>query len=266
MALSTQDGVLGGAQWPRFLAKAITPTMVIGKPQSLWSLAGTPGAGTFDTTLAGVALTSNAGQIPWTNPGAGNSYLARFQGLSSLAGGTLLLVDRLWHNGGFTITTTTGQTVTSAAFPARDVDASINGKGVMIGLEVSAACGAAAPAPTLTYTNEAGTGSRTAGLWFPTANSPVIGSFFPFALQAGDLGVKSIQTLALNTSWVSGTVNLVAYRVIAALDLVAGFPNSIDALSSGFPRIFDNSVLQLIFIPGVTTATVITGSVVWSQG
>lgn len=266
MAITTEDGVLAGAQWPRFFAKAITPTMVIGKPQSLWGLAGAPGAGTWDTTLAGVAVTSNAGQIPWTNPGAGNSYIARFQAMSTLASGTLLLVDRLWHNGGFTITTTTAQTVNSAAFPARDVDASINGKGVMVGIEVSAACGAAAPAPTLTYTNEAGTGSRTASLWFPTANSPVAGSFFPFGLQAGDLGVKSIQSLTLNTSWVSGTINLVAYRVLAALELVQGQSNAIDALSSGFPRLFDNTTLQLIFIPGATTATVITGQAVWSQG
>ena len=266
MAITTLDGALAGMQWTRHFAKNVTGTMVAGRPWSLWSLAGNPGAGTFDNTLGGVALTSNNGQINFTNPSSGNTYLARLQGQATIAG-TLMLVDRLWHNGGFSITTTTAQTVNSATFPARDADGSTNGKGVLVGIEVSAACGAAAPAPTLTYTNQAGTGSRTASLWFPTANSPAIGSFFPFGLMSGDTGVRSIQSLTLGTSWVSGTINLVAYRVLASLELTGAFvPNAIDALTSGFPRLYDNTVPMLIFIPSTTTTSNISGSVVWTQG
>jgi hypothetical protein len=270
MAITTLDGVIAGMQWPRAFAKAATGTMVAGRPWSTWALAGNPGAGSYDTTLAGVALSSTSaqvnGQLNFVNPGSGNTHLARLQGAATIAG-TLILADRLWHNGGFTITTTTGQTVNSATLPARDNTGTTNGEGVLCGIEVSAACGAAAPAPTITYTNSAGTGSRTAGLAFPTANSPAAGSFFPFGLQAGDIGIRSIQTYTQNTSWVSGTINLVMYRPLAYLELTAAFvPNALDAITGGFPQMFNGSVPYLIFIPSTTTTTNIAGQAVWTQG
>lgn len=270
MAITTLDGALAGMRPARYFAKNVTGTMVAGRPWSTWALAGNPGAGSFSASLSGVALDSTSanvnGQIPFTDPVSGNSYLARFQAGATISG-TLLLCDRLWHNGGFTITTTTAQTVNSATFPARDLAGTTNGDGVLVGIEVSAACGAAAPAPTLTYTNQAGTGSRTASLSFPTANSPAAGSFFPFGLQAGDTGIRSIQSLTLGTSWVSGTINLVAYRVIAALELTGAFvPNAIDAVTSGFQQLHNGSVPFLIFIPSTTTTSNISGQMIVTQG
>lgn len=271
MPITTLDGALAGTQWPRYIAKAATPTMVAGRPQSLWGLSGNPGAGAFDTTLAGVALSSTSaqvlGQIDFRNPAGGlNTYIARLQAAATVAG-TLVLADRLWHNGGFTITSNTSQTVNSAAFPARDNTGTTNGEGVILGLEISAAAGAAAPTITVGYTNSANTAGRTATNSFPTANSPTAGAFFPIGLQAGDIGVRSVQSLTLSASWVSGTMNLVAYRPIVALELTSSFvPNAVDALTSGFPRLFDGSVPFLIFIPSTTTASNISGQVVWTQG
>ena len=270
MAITTLDGLIAGMQPPRYFAKGVTGTMVAGRPWSTWALAGNPGAGSFDTTLAGVALSSTsaqvAGQIPFSDPVSGSAYLARFQAGATIAG-TLLLCDRLWHNGGFTITTTTAQTVNSATLPARDNASSTNGDGVLCGIEISAACGAAAPAPTISYTNQAGTASRTAGLSFATANSPAAGSFFPFGLQAGDTGIRSIQSLTLGTSWVSGTINLVLYRVLASLELTGAFvPNAIDAITGGMPKLSNGTVPFLIFIPSTTTTTNISGSVIYSNG
>jgi hypothetical protein len=173
----------------------------------------------------------------------------------------------MWHNGGFTITSATSQTVTSAAFPARDNTGTTDGAGVLLGLEVSASCGAAAPTITIGYTNSANTATRSATNYIATANSPAAGSFFPIGLQAGDIGVRSVQTLTLSVSWISGTINLVAYRPLAALECTAAFvPNAIDALTSGFPRLFNDTVPFLVFIPSTTTTSNITGSVVWTQG
>jgi hypothetical protein len=86
------------------------------------------------------------------------------------------------------------------------------------------------------------------------------------ALQAGDVGVQLIQSLGLSVSWISGTISLVAYRILARLELMAQIPNAIDALTSGFPRLFDNTVPFLIFIPNTTTTSNITGHVIWTQG
>lgn len=269
MAITTPDGVLAGFQPREFGGKAVTGTMVAGRPWSTWALAGDPGAGTFSTALAGANLVSPVpGQIPFDNPAGGqNSYLARFTSSATIAG-TVLLCDRIWHNGGFTITSTAAQTINSATFPARDNNGSTNGEGIILGLEISAAAGAAAPTITVSYTNEAGTAGRTATNWFATANSPAAGSFFPIGLQAGDRGVRSVQSLTLSASWVSGTMNLVAYRVLGTAGLpaawVPGGPE--DYLQAGGTRLYDGTVPWLVFMPSSTTTSNIIYDFVYTQG
>lgn len=270
MAITTLDGAIAGFQPTRFFHKAITPTLVVGKPQSLWGLGGIPGAGAFDTTLNGVALSSTSalvnGQLPYYDP-VSNAYLARFAGMA-VNGGKLLLCDRLWHNGGYTITSTSAQNSTTPSWPARDNAGSANGDGVLLGLEISSVAGAAAPTITVGYTNSAGTASHSAGFTFATANSPAAGSFFPISLQAGDVGVRSMQSITLSTSWLSGTMNMVAYRVLAALDLGAGsyFGNAIDLVTGGMPQLYNGTVPFLIFIPANTTAGYVSGSLTVTHG
>src|SRR5688572_829313 len=131
---------------------------------SFFYTAGRPGAGVANSAgLGGAALTSVSGQMPWVNPASGNSYLARLECASSQAG-SLLLCDRLWHNSGIVVTTTTAQTINSVTWPARDRDGSTNGEGILIGIEVSAATTNASAVTTITmsYTNQAGTSGRTA--------------------------------------------------------------------------------------------------------
>ncbi len=270
MAITTLDGVIAGLQPPRYFAKAVTATLVAGRPASLWSLGGSPGAGSFNGTLNGAALDSTSalvnGQIPHYDPSSGNAHLARFQA-NATQPGTLLLLDRLWHNGGFTITSTGAQSITSPTWPARDNNGSTNGNGVFLAVEVSAACGAAAPTITISYTNQDGTAGRTATNIIATTNSPAIGATYFIGLQAGDTGVRSVQSLTLSVSWVSGTINLVAYRVLAALELAGAFiPNAIDAITGGFPRLYNGTVPWLVFQPNTTTASNVQGSYVETWG
>lgn len=267
MAITTLDGALAGMQYPRTFAKAVTGTMVAGRPHSTFYLAGHPGAAVAPTPgIAGAALTSYSGQLPFTNPVSGNTYLARFQGQATIAG-TLVLADRLWHNSALVVTTTGAQTVNSVAWPARDVDGSTNGNGVRIGLEVSTATGAGAATPSISYTNQAGTAGKTGSMEVAYAASSIAGTFYPFTLAAGDTGVRSIQTYTGGVSMTSGTIHLVAYRELARLELTAGnVPSAIDALTSGFPRLFDNTVPFIFFIPSTTTTSNISGHVIWTQG
>jgi hypothetical protein len=254
-------------QYPREFIKAATPTLVAGRPHSLFYLAGVPGAAVAPTPgLAGAALTTYAGQLPFTNPVSGNSYLARLAAQATIAG-QVLLCDRLWHNSGITITQTTAHTVNSATWPARDAAGSTNGEHVLIGVEVSTATGAGTPTLTIGYTNQAGTASRTGTNAVATVASSAIGAFYPIGLQAGDSGVRSVQTFTLSATWTSGTIHLVAYRILARLSLTAAnVPNSLDAVVGGMPRLYDNSVPFLLFIPSTTTASNITGHAIWSQG
>lgn len=267
MAITTLDGVIAGMQPPQEFIKAATPALVAGRPHSLIYLPGMPGTAVAPTPgLAGAALTTYAGQLPFANPAAGNTYLARLAAQATVPG-TLMLCDRLWHNSGFTITSTAAQTINSAAWPARSADATVNGESVLLGVEISTATGAGVPTITVSYTNQAGTAGKSGVNSTATVASSAIGAFYPIGLAAGDTGVRSVQTLTLNATWTSGVMHLVAYRVLARLDITAAHtPNSIDAITGGMPRMFDNSVPFLIFIPSTTTSSNIAGHAIWTQG
>ena len=270
MAITNVDGIIAGFQPPRFFTKALSGTLVAGRPRSYWGTAGAPGAGSFDTTLNGVTLSSTSalvdGQIPHYDPGSGNSYLARFVAQSNQAG-MLLLCDRLWHNGGLSATSTSAQSITSPTFPARDANGATSGVGVYVGLEVSAATGAGTPTLTLAYTNSDGTASRSATNVDATVASSAAGTFYRIGLQAGDVGVQSIQSLTLSATWTSGTINLVAYRIIAGLELCGDQTSAaIDCLTSGMPQIYNGTVPFLIFVPSATTTNSIWGTYTETQG
>ena len=272
MAITTLNQVLSGMQPMQVYNKATGATMVVGKPHSWWSLAGTPGAGSFDTTLNGVVLSQTSalvsGAIPFYDPPGGqNQYLARFQGSVQGGSGQLMLLDRLWHNGGFTITSTGAQSITSPTWPARDSAGTTNGAGVLLAMEISAAAGAASPTITVSYTNSAGMAGRTGTNVDPTSNSPAIGSFFRIGLQAGDYGVQSVQSVTLSVSWVSGTMNLVAYRTLGSIECPSQFSvNAIDAVTGGMPQLFNGTTPFCIMYPSAVTASGVFSSIITTQG
>lgn len=267
MAITTLDGAIAGMQYPRFFCKVVTPTLVAGRPHTLFYLAGAPGAAVANSAgVAGLALTTYAGQIPFANPASGNTYLSRFRAMGTTTG-VLLLLDRLWHNSGLSVTLNTAQTVNSVAWPARDANGSTNGEGILIGMEVMTALGAGVPTLSMSYTNQAGTSGRTGAGLFAVVASSAIGAFYQMGLQAGDTGVRSIQTFTLSATMTSGSIALVAYRILAGLDITgSNISSSIDALTSGFVRMYDNTVPYLILIPSATTASIMSGEIVWSQG
>lgn len=264
--MPTLNQHLAGMQPGREIFKVASPTLVAGRLHSYFYVAGMPnGASTPSPGMSGESLSTHEAQLPFPNAGSGlNTYLARLM-LTATIPGQMLVCDRLWHNSGITITSTGAQTIDSAAFPARDDNESINGAGVLIGVEVSAATGVGTPNLTIGYTNSAGTASRSAQQIGATVASSAIGAFYPIALQGGDSGVRSIQTYTQSATWTSGTIHLVAYRVLARLGIpVANVPASMDLVTGGQPKAWNNSVPFLIFLPSSTTATTLNGHVIWS--
>lgn len=273
MAITSVDGAIAGAVAPFEWQKAGVTMEAIGTWHSLAYTGGNPGAMVAPTSgLNGATVDdTRAGLIPFSN--SGNTHVFRLSCAASQTG-TLLLVDRLWDNSSIASTTTTGQGITSPTWPARDRNGATSGAGVLLGLEVSTATtnGAAVTNSTITYTNSAGTNSRTATL-STTATSyqipatAIAGTFVPFILAAGDVGVQSVQTLTLGTSLGTGVVHLVAYRVIARLScLIAQVENAIDLVTGGNARIFDDSAMFFIWIPTATTALSASGQLILTQG
>lgn len=258
MAITTLAGVEAGLTPVQILSKDIsatssTTTEVV---TSFYS-SGYPVAAAVPTPgVAGAALTSYEGQIPFTNPVSGNSYLAGLRRTFASTSSnnlqrTLLVVDRLWHNSGLSPTSTASQTVNSVTWPARDNNGSTNGEGVYIAIETSSSMGATPPSSViLEYTNSAGVTGKFAVVVFPIRNSATQGNWFPLSVVAGDLGVRSIQSIQLGSSWTAGTYHLVAYRPIAMINASAGAASysADDALTLGMPRLWNNSVLQTMSI------------------
>lgn len=267
MAITSLDLALAGERPIEKFTKAVTGTLVAGRPFSTFYLAGIPGAAVAPTPgLAGAALTSYAGQIPFP-PASENTHLAYFQATSSAQAGIVEKYDRLWHNSGFNITLATAQTVNSVAWPARDKNGATSGAGVYLGVEVSTATGAGTPTITVSYTNSAGTAGRTGTNIVATVASSAAGTFYPIGLQAGDVGVQSVQTLTLSATWTSGTIHLVAYRLIMPLGLsAAGIPASVNAVTGNLAREYDNTVPFIVFTPQTTATTQISGAVKYTQG
>lgn len=265
MSIITLDEVIEGMQPLNPIIKVGVTMEAIGLSNSHFYSAGSPGAAVAPSPgVNGAALTTYAGQIPFTNPVSGNSYLASVV-IGASQACTILVCDRLWHNSGLSVTSTSSQGITSPTWPARDRDGTTNGAGLLCGIEWSAAGGSGVPVVTLGYTNQNGTSGRTATITAVT--TPLVGTFERFGLQAGDTGIRSIQSYQANATRTSGTFHLVVYRVLAVITLpLANVAGVIDAITGGFPRLYDNTVPFLIQIPSATTATTISGALTVSQG
>jgi hypothetical protein len=268
MAITTVNGALAGMQPPRRFNKGLTGPMVAGRPNSLFYLSGFPGAGVAPTPgIGGEVLTTLSGQLPFTNPISGNTYLAGFNGMSTIAG-NLLLCDRLWQNSGIDVTSTSEQVFTSSAqIPARDANGTNAGVGIEAGIEVSTVTGAGTPTLTLKYTDESGNAGALGTNVVATVAASIAGTFYPIGLAAGDTGIQKAQSLTLSATWTSGTIHVILYRVLAELPLTAGnIANMLDLLTGGMVRMYDNTVPFLIFIPSTTTTSNISGRALWTQG
>ena len=267
MAITTLDGVIAGMQAPMPITKVGIATAAVGamRGYTLWYAAGNPGAATANAAgINGAAVSAGVGGIPRTNPGAGNSYLARL-GVQASTAGSLWLIDRLWNNSGLVVTSTGAQAIAAAALPSRDGAGGTTGANVMAAIEWSATGGAGVPTVTLTYTNQDGTAGATGT--FTAVASPPVGTFELFTLAAGDTGVRAPSSFIQSATRTSGTMHLVLFRVLAQIEVTAAnIGNAIDALTSGMPRIYDSSTLQLVWFPSVTTATTFIGQYIETQG
>jgi len=267
MAITSPSGIVAGLKPPEEFLKVGSTMEAIGVMNSFAYTAGRPGAMAAPAAgVDGALLTTKAGQIPWSNPVAQNAYLAMIECTASV-NGSLLLVDRIWENSGLVVTTTTAQAITSGAFTNRDRNGASLGDGIMVGLEVRTATtnGSAVTNMTLNYTDEANNDTQT-GTCASFPATAVAGTFVPFRLAAGDSGVRSIQGITLGTSLGGGAVHLVAYRVLARVGCLATVTETKNWADVGLPRLYDDTVPSLLWVPSATTAVTIAGQIVYTHG
>ena len=223
---------------------------------------GTPGLNgrTTDCSVVGTAGSGGAlslGAPLLVNAASGSLYL-RSATVAAQAVGPYQLVDVLWYSTGTVVTTTTVQVADAGVLPARDVNGTSNGEGVLLGIYSTAANTNAAVVnnSTANYESSDGVGNRTAtlfnlaGYMFPA--TPVIGTFTRFNLAAGDRGIKTLGNITLGTSLGGGSISAVLYRPIATVG-VSTVNTPTVFVPEISPRIYNGSCLAWLFVGGTGT-------------
>lgn len=226
---------------------------------------GTPGLNGRNTD--GTTAADN-GCFPIANPTTGGNYLTEVN-MAASVNHTHVLFDVLWVNSGLVVTTTTAQTITMAsALPARDLNGTTNGEGCGIALLFTTASTLAAAGSNLTvsYTNSDGTAGRTATLSAIVGSqvpaTPVIGTIVWFNLAAGDRGVRSIQSITLGTSMLTGSISLMITRDIATIGTTIPNVNAQKIIGTPGIRLYNGTCMLHCALTSATTATFFAGELV----
>lgn len=225
---------------------------------------GTPG---INGRITDGTTSGDFGCIPIRNPATGSNYLTELT-MGASINHSHLFFDVLWVNSGIVVTTTTAQSITTPTLPARDVNGTTNGEGCMIAMLTTTANTNAAVISnsTVSYTNSDGTSGRTATLTAIAGSqipaTPVIGTIVWFNLQAGDRGVRSIESITLNTSLGAGAVSLMICRDLANIGTSLVNVQFTRKLSEPGVRLYNGTCMLHCVLASATTATFFNGEVV----
>ena len=177
-----------------------------------------------------------------------------------------MLVDLLGFYPITTVTTTGAQTLNNTVTLPRYTD----GAGVQAIVVPSTVMGAATPTITLNYTNSAGTASRAtpSAPALPLGNtaaavSSVVysgtgsGKYGPFMpLANGDAGIRSVQSISLSASYVSGVLNLLLVKPLLTMPMTTiGVAAERDLLNQvpSLPKVYDGACLAWMMYAGAAT-------------
>ena len=250
-----------------------TTTHTAGLWYSLMRGGGNPAADTIlgtGTNLAFQAL-SDAVATASGIPHGGNvgDYKVLLSAAAQTAAATtapcvLMLVDMLGFYPITTVTTTGAQTLNNTVTLPRYT----TGAGVQAFLTPSTVMGAATPNITLNYTNSAGVAGKATPATLPIGNTAAAvtsivhsgtgtGKYGPFIpLAAGDAGIRSVQSINLSASYVSGVLNLMLCKPLLTLPITTlGVTAERDLVNqfASMPRIYDGACLNWLMLAGAAT-------------
>ena len=267
MAITTLAGINSGRVQDKVLIKPTSATGTIIRPQNLLYVGGgfPANASVNANGMSGAAVTGYTGEIGI--PEASNTTYIKAVNINSQSSGIFMLCDLLWHNSGLSTTLTTSQTINSVAFAARDDNGTADGVGVIVALVITGAVGTGTPVITLGYTNSSNTAGRSSNTVSASLASSAAGSTYFFAMQAGDVGVRSIQTYQQNATWTSGTAHLIAFRQILTVPVYSPVRRYYaDITENGLTKIYDGSTLFGLFFSASGIMSGLNATIEYTQG
>jgi hypothetical protein len=228
---------------------------------------GTPGVGGRATDG-----TTSADNGCFIIPSASASQYITQANLHTSSAAAYTLWDILLVNSGMNQTQTTSQTLNTVTLPARDNNGTTSGEGCYAGLLfTSGGTHSVNPSATITYTNSAGTGSRTGTLTAiageQIGSNQVAGSVIFFKLANGDKGVQSVQSITLAVSLGTAVASLIIARPILSFAGASNYYTLVRQYADGNPgiRIFSGSCLHVFMRPSSNLQSTIYGQLMISE-
>ena len=205
--------------------------------QSMWLK--TPNGGSAPTTaavpsrtLAGVFGALHTGQLG--EAASGDLYINKITAFLTAVTtgyvGTMFLYDRLSHQGGLSGTTTGAQTTN---LPTAALTRYTDGVGVMACIQCYGTVGSTEVDLTCSYTNQAGTAARTsvAMEFSSTSGAGGIDDMQPIALQQGDTGVRSVESVTLSASTLAaGNFGVTLIKPLALIPMARNMTTNLTAI------------------------------------
>ena len=209
----------------------------------------------------------SAGQAGFGNlpdpVGGASRYLAQ-SALTFATVGSLWFYDRVWSCSGFSGIVATAQAVTSFPTLTRP---NANGKGLEIWIECYTATGSTAANITVQYTNSDSVAGRSTVSTAHITSMPA-NRMYRVPLQAGDTGVKSIQSVTLSgTTGTAGSFGVTLMRKIAVTgSAVTNIPVVSDFAALGLPLVQNGTALNAIHQGTTTSSGIILGVLTFIDG
>ena len=239
MAIASLNDYIASVKQSIAFTKSASVTTIAGIPYSMFAMAGYPVAGVLAVgdIVAGIVPTDitpngypNIATI--TNTG----YISRIEYQNTVAA-QFILYDRVFSAGAFGF----GANVTLAGQPSYlSRMPGGNYSGTELWLEtVTAFTGL--QTIQITYLDQGGLAGDTGAVL--TAVAPTVARMFRVPLAAGDNGISQVNNIT-STIATAGTFNVHVMRPLCSCFVVgAGYAGVLDMLSTGLPRIYDNSAL-----------------------
>ena len=234
------------------MLKTVPRTTVAATSFSMFDLAGNPGAGVLagTSTTSGVVPTDTTVGFPLVNSFSatkGNIGAIQF---SNTVASRLTLYDMLFKAGAYGFATGTTTLSAQPSYASR-IPTNSNYNDTEIWVEVTTAfVTVTAWRVQVTYTNQSGVSNRTSIISpAQSATSLTSGKMFQLALQSGDTGVQSINSVIVTnggTAMTAGAFNvLVMRRLVSGRIKIANDTHALSMIDSGMPEVFDTSALFL---------------------
>lgn len=245
MAILSVNDFISSAKQQITLAKTASRTSVALIPFSVFDVAGQPGAGTLavGNTANGLVPTDATAGYPEINAfGVGaKGYLSGVEFFSTVSG-RLSLFDTLFSAGAYSFNANT--TLSSQPSYSSRVPGGTDYSNTELWIEaVTAFTGNQSIA--VTYTNQAGTTGCSTGT-IATGVAPTVGRMLRLPLQAGDTGIRKIDSV-VSTVATAGTFNVhIMRRLWTGRVGLANDGDVHDLLRIGFPEIYADSALRLV--------------------